>query len=69
MKGTTQLLGYVDARTMPHNPLLHFRLAQQVEGHHRREIAGEEFRRYVAEAQAAAYSEDARHEINRLTQH
>ena len=66
-EGATQLLGYVDARKIPHNPLLHFRLAQQLEGHQRREIAVEEFRRYVTEAPAAAYSEDARHEIDRLT--
>ena len=67
-EGATQLLGYVDARKIQHNPLLHFRFAQQLERHESREIAVEEFRRFVAEAPAAAYSEEARHEINRLTE-
>jgi tetratricopeptide (TPR) repeat protein len=67
VEGATRLLDYVDARKIPHDPLMHFRLAQQLEAHQRMEIAVEQFRTYVGEAPAAAFSEDALHEINRLT--
>ena len=63
-----QLLGYVDARNVSHDPQLHFRLAQLLETHERRENAIAEYRRYLAEAPDAAHSEDARRRIRRLAE-
>lgn len=61
-----QLLTSIDNRKIQHDPVLHFRLAHQLEESHKTASAIDQYRRYLAEFPEAPYSKDAHERIHRL---